>query len=419
MIWEYKEIREVGKVITGKTPPMAQELYYKGGSEFFISPKDLSRDGVYVSTTRMRVTPKALEKFKNQVIPKDSILFTSLSYGFGKMGIATKNSLTNQQINTVVVDLEKSHPKFLFYLLKVYTPFIFSYNSGIDTPIVPKSVFEKIKLPFPPLPVQKKIAAILTTYDEFIETNNRRIQLLENMAEEIYREWFVRLRFPGHEKVKVVKGVPEGWKQQTVKNSFEYLGGGTPSKSNAQFWSNASVNWFTPTDITAKKGIFLAESSLKCNEKGIKGSAARLFPACSLMMTSRATIGEVGINKEEASTNQGFITCIPNNDFPLPFLYFWLKLSKSYFLTLCGGATFPELSKNHFGKINIIKPSSDIMAKYTEQSIPIFDQLDRLIQANINLTETRDKLLPRLISGKLSVENLNINFPPSMEETAA
>lgn len=316
-----------------------------------------------------------------------------------------------------VKDFQGNDPKFIYYFLKLLG--LENFDVGAANPTLNRNHVHKITVKVPTKNIQKKIAAILTTYDDLIETNNRRIQLLEKMAEEIYKEWFVRLRFPGHETVKVVKGIPEGWKESRVKESFDFLGGGTPSKSNSQYWSNADVNWFTPTDITSRKGAFLSESSLKCNEKGIKSSSAKMFPAYSLMMTSRATIGEVAINKVEASTNQGFITCLPNNDFPLSFLYFWLKLNKGYFLTLCGGATFPELSKNHFGKISLLKPPSNIMKLYTEQANPLFKQLDTLLEANQNLAQTRDTLLPRLISGKLSVENLDINFPPSMEDALA
>jgi hypothetical protein len=194
--WASKRIKELGPVITGKTPPK-NEPHYFDGEELFVSPKDLEWDDqLFVTETETRVSRKALDKFRNQVIPKNSIMFTSLSFGFGKMGIASCASLTNQQINSVLVNKENDF-RFVYYLLKVCTPFIFAYNSGIDTPIVPKSVFERIELRCPEVGVQKKIAAVLWAYDKMIENNERRIALLEQLAEEIYREWFVRLRFPG------------------------------------------------------------------------------------------------------------------------------------------------------------------------------------------------------------------------------
>jgi type I restriction enzyme S subunit len=263
---------------------------------------------------------------------------------------------------------------------------------------------------------QRKIAAILSAYDELIETQQRRIALLEKLAEEIYREWFVRLRFPGHEKVKIVKGLPDGWKLVKLDQAFNYTGGGTPSKEVSRYWNDGDVNWFTPTDITGAKGMFLSRSGMRCTDEGFANSSAKMFPAYSVMLTSRATIGAVGINTTPACTNQGFITCIPNEQYPLPYLYHWLKLAKPHFEMLSVGATFPELTKGTFKRIEILTPPKSLTAAFNELVSPICKQMEALLSANCHLTRTRDLLLPRLISGKLSVEDLDIEFPPGMAE---
>ncbi len=264
--------------------------------------------------------------------------------------------------------------------------------------------------------MQQKIAAILSAYDELIENNKRRIALLEKMAEEIYREWFVRLRFPSHEKVKFIKGVPQGWKLVKVENAFKFTGGGTPSKDVPRYWKDGEVNWFTPSDVTAAEGIFLEHSNDRCTDEGLAESSARMFPAYSVMMTSRATIGAIGINLTPACTNQGFITCIPNSQYPLPFLYHWLKLTKPHFEILAVGATFAELTKGTFKRIEILTPPESIVAEFTRIESPLFKAIENHLRANRKLIEIRNKLLPRLISGKLSVENLDVQFPLGMAE---
>jgi type I restriction enzyme S subunit len=264
--------------------------------------------------------------------------------------------------------------------------------------------------------IQRKISAILKTYDDLIESNKNRIALLERIAEEIYREWFVRFRFPNYQKTEFSKGVPNNWSLIKVHEAFKYFGGGTPSKDNNAFWKDGDQNWFTPSDITGSLGLYLTDSEDKPNEEGVARSSAKVFPPYSIMMTSRATIGAIGINRTEASTNQGFITCIPNDTYPLPYLYHWLKLSKNYFLSLCGGSTFPELNKSTFKKLEILTPPEAIMEKYIKLAQPTFDQIETLIVVNEKLSATKKSLLPRLISGKLSVEDLDIQFPPSMLE---
>jgi len=277
-----------------------------------------------------------------------------------------------------------------------------------------QDIVRRISFPAPPRKVQEKIAAILTSYDELIENNRRRIGLLEKMAEEIYREWFIRLRFPGHQTARFSKGVPEGWSFVKLTEAFEYLGGGTPSKEVSRYWQDGEINWYTPSDITAADGLFLERSSDQCSEEGLANSSAKIFPVYSVMMTSRATIGAIGINTTPACTNQGFITCIPNEVYPLPYLYHWLKLSKPYFELLSGGATFLELTKGTFKRIEILTPPGKITARFDELVSPLFKSMEGLLKANHALRQTRDALLPRLISGKFPVEALDIQFPPGM-----
>ena len=311
-------------------------------------------------------------------------------------------------------------PRFIYYFLQMLHRSGYMAVFNIQHTGVSRFQYTTFKnhtyLQIPELPIQQKIAAILSAYDELIENNERRIALLEKMAEEIYREWFVRLRFPGHEKVKSIKGVPAGWMTVKLEQAFKFTGGGTPSKEVDRYWKDGQVNWFTPSDITAAEGMFVNHSGEQCTEEGLNNSSARMFPPYSIMLTSRATIGAVGINLTPACTNQGFITCIPNSSYPLPFLYHWLKLSKAYFELLSSGATFAELTKGTFKKIEILTPPKSLVTKFDEFESPIFSAIELRLRENAKLIETRDLLLPRLISGNLSVENLDIQFPPGMAE---
>ena len=217
MTWEIKTIKDLGKVVTGKTPSKEVSDYYENGELLFISPKDLDWNSYFVFDSQTKVTEKAYFSQKNQIVPRNAIFYTSLSFAIGKMGIASQDSLTNQQIHSIVVN-DKNNFKFVYYLLQSYRPYIFSYNSGIDTPIVPKSTFEKIKINLPSLDIQTKIAGILSAYDELIENNKKRIALLETMAEELYKEWFVRFRFPNYENTEFEIGMPKNWHTELIKN---------------------------------------------------------------------------------------------------------------------------------------------------------------------------------------------------------
>ncbi|MCZ8319943.1 MAG: restriction endonuclease subunit S [Silanimonas sp.] len=277
------------------------------------------------------------------------------------------------------------------------------------------TVAKELKLRLPPRTEQDKIAAVLVGLNDLIANNQRRIALLESMAEEIYREWFLRMRFPGAKSAVFEKGVPTDWTHEPILDAFKYYGGATPAKDNPRFWVDGEVHWYTPTDVTGASSPYLEESADKCTDEGLQNCSANLFPAHSIMMTSRATIGAIGINCAPACTNQGFITCIPNQRYPLTYLYHWLKLAKPHFEMLSGGATFTELTKGTFKRIRILTPPEKLVAAYEQLARPMFDQVESLTKTNRRLRSTRDALLPRLIAGKLRVDHLDIQFQPSMQ----
>ncbi|MFZ4525784.1 MAG: restriction endonuclease subunit S [Chlorobium sp.] len=293
-------------------------------------------------------------------------------------------------------------------------------DSGSAIPSTSRNAFYAIELLFPPLSTQRKIAAILSAYDDLIENNLRRIKILEEMAQNLYREWFVKFRFPGHEQARFIDSplgrIPKGWEVTTVEKTFIILGGGTPSKVVSEYWNEGTVNWYTPTDLTASSSMFMEESGKKISELGLRMSSARLFPSFSVMMTSRATLGVISINTTEACTNQGFITCIPNERFPLYTLFFWLKENVEYFISLGTGATFKEITKGIFKTIELIVPEQLIISQFEEVIQPFTLQILNLQRKNKSLRRTRDMLLPKLISGEVDVSELDITIP---EEVAA
>ncbi|MCK9635347.1 MAG: restriction endonuclease subunit S [Methylobacter tundripaludum] len=421
--WHVKEIADADITIIdgdrGANYPSKDEFANEGYC-LFLNTGNIKNDCFDFSSCDFITENKDALLRKGKLRRKDVVLTTRGTVG--SVGFFHNNiSYEHIRINSGMVVLrcaESVSPYYSYHLFK--SPLLKTqyslYSSGAAQPQLPIKDLKRIKLPIPPLSVQEKIAAILSAYDELIENNQRRIVLLEKIAEEVYREWFVRLRFPGHDKVKVIKGVPEGWKLVKLEKAFDFTGGGTPTKEVSRYWDGGDVNWFTPSDITGANGIFLERSGNQCTEEGFNKSSAKMFPAYSVMLTSRATIGAVGINLTPACTNQGFITCIPNAQYRLSYLYHWIKLAKPHFELLSGGATFAELTKGTFKKIEILTPPEKLVEKFDELESPIFKAIERYHRQNTKLIATRDLLLPRLISGKLSVENLDIQFPPGMEE---
>jgi type I restriction enzyme S subunit len=312
---------------------------------------------------------------------------------------------------------EKADPRFYAYIFRspLIRKTLSARGSGTNINNLNQRILNDIRVPLPQLPTQQKITVILSAYDDLIENNTRRIRILEEMAQMVYREWFVNFCFPGHESVQIVESelgpVPEGWKVKTVEETFEISGGGTPSTKVPEYWESGTINWYSPVDLTASGTMFMDCSGNQINELGLKKSSAKIFPPYSVMMTSRATLGVISINTTDACTNQGFITCIPNERFPLYTLYHWLKENVETFISLGTGSTFKEITKGVFKTIQLVVPPPDVVSQFEKTMQPLALQILNLQRKNANLRRTRDLLLPKLISGELDVSELDIRIP--------
>ncbi len=315
---------------------------------------------------------------------------------------------------------------------RYFSDYIQPIVTGVNVPHISGKQISDVKIPLPPPLIQQKIAAILSAYDELIENNQRRIALLEKMTEEIYREWFVRLRFPGYEKVKFVKGVPEGWQVKQFHEIVEYyIGGGWGEDNQSTTFSEAAFV-IRGTDIPdIQAGEFEG-----CPYRFHKPSNLK-----SRTLQSGDFVFEVsGGSKDQLLGRNTFITERLLKYFNAPviaasfckqirfrrelvspyFMKYFMKLYYDYDLVGIYQIQSTGISNYQFESFlkyqTIILPPDELQKKFEDIVKPIIEIRDSISLANIELRRTRDLLLPRLISGKLSVENLDIQFPPSMEE---
>ena len=260
-----------------------------------------------------------------------------------------------------------------------------------------------MEIELPPMDVQKKIATILSRYDSLIDNYQKQIKLLEEAAQRLYKEWFVNLRFPGHENTKIVDGVPEEWEKKKISDVCDTIGGGTPSTNVASYYEGGTIKWVTPTDITRNKSLCLLDTDKKITEEGLKHSSAKMLPAGTILMTSRASVGYFGIADFEVCTNQGFISCIPSSKYYQMYLLRNLMNRIEEIRIKAGGSTYLEISKSVFRNLDIICPSDKILQKFQARANAYYMQEKNLsIQLRL-LAESRDRLLPKLLSGEIEV----------------
>ena len=317
--------------------------------------------------------------------------------------LTEKKYLLNQRAGKVI-PFDNTDKNYLYYLLSTkaikYDIANRAYGGANQVNVSPSDI-KNIKWEFPLIEKQRKISGILSKYDELIQNNNKRIIQLEGVAQELYKEWFVRFRFPGYENVKFEDGLPKGW---TIKRLADYgrvETGKTPSTNVLENYGGEMMFVKTP-DMHGN--IFIIQTEDKLSERGHNTQPKKLLPANSSMVSCIGTAGVVSINARPAHTNQQINSIILNNPNELEWLHHTCKsLKETIELFGATGATMTNLSKGKFEKLKVVDPGEDLILAYHNKVKPLFDEIKSLMYQNQNLAAQRDMLLPRLMSGKLEV----------------
>ncbi len=270
-------------------------------------------------------------------------------------------------------------------------------------PYVGITAQRRLQIVFPSNDIQGRIADMLSAYDDLIDNNRRRMALLEEAARQLYREWFVRLRFPGHEHTRITNGVPEGWERRRIGDVADCVGGGTPSTSVSSYWEDGDVTWVTPTDATRNRHFVLLDSEKKITEAGLQNSSAKLVPPHAVLMTSRASVGFFAVAGREVCTNQGFISIVPTDATLWPYFLFHLSERVEEIRVMASGSTYPEVSRGKFRGLEVLLPKHSLTLAFGEYATEVLKQVRVLKQQDEKLRAARDLLLPRLMAGKMPV----------------
>ena len=262
------------------------------------------------------------------------------------------------------------------------------------------SAIKNYPMPLPPINVQRHIASILSRYDSLIENYQKQIKLLEEAARRLYKEWFIDLRFPGHENTKIVDGVPEGWERKKVGEIGTVITGKTPSTSNKENYGG-SIPFITIPDMHT--GIYPV-SSVFLSEKGAESQSKKYIPQGALIVSCIGTAGLVCITKERCQTNQQINSLILDDKEMLHYMYFVFLSLKEHLNNIgSNGATMTNVNKSKFEGIDIVVPSSCIIRDFSQRTTPYFENILSLQSQIRLLTEARDRLLPKLMSGEITV----------------
>lgn len=248
---------------------------------------------------------------------------------------------------------------------------------------------------------QVRIAQWLSVYDNLIENNKKQIKLLEEAAERLYREWFVDLHFPGYENTEIIDGEPEGWKKQKISEFGEIITGKTPSTTKEQYYGG-NIPFVKIPDM--HNGVYPIVTESTLTTEGANTQKNKFIPKNGIMVSCIATVGLVNIAIEPCQTNQQINSIVLHDERDLYYTYFTMKRLKALLEGVgSNGATMTNVNKTKFGNLEVLYPSNNLRKDYFDYCKPIFEKIYALSIGVHKLSQVRDGLLPKLMSGKIEV----------------
>lgn len=306
---------------------------------------------------------------------------------------------------------DKSLQSFLYY--QIFSNRFLSYIRNIQTgsaiPHVSLKQIGDFTISLPPLDIQRNIASILSSLDDKIAVNKKICENLEAQAQALFKHWFVDFApFKDGKFVESELGlIPEGWRVGTLSDLGEIVGGATPSKAESLYFTDKGIPWLTPKDLSNDLKKFTSRGEIDITEDGYNSCSAKIMPRGSVLFSSRAPIGYLTIAKNSICTNQGFKSVVPKYA-GTAYIYYLLKTNTKRIESMSSGTTFKEASGSLMKSLAVIIPPKNIIDNYEASVVEMFNEQEVIEEESYRLTTLRDTLLPKLMSGQIKVNDVNM-----------
>lgn len=393
--WRWRRIGDIATVVGGGTPSTRVAANFNGDVPW-ITPRDLSsHSGRRVESGERTLTRRGLESSGAKLLPPGAVLVSSRA-PVGYVAIAGNQLATNQGFRSLVL-MGGCHPDYFYYVLRVIRPLLESRANGSTFRELSGAALKEIEVPVPPEAAQRSIATALNALDDKAEVARVLARYGLRLAQLVYLALVAQ---SDHVAISAVGDV------STVS------GGATPSTARAEYWGGRYA-WATPSDLTrlAHPYLYLTERTL--SEEGLASCRARLHPAGSILLASRATIGHFAVSQVECATNQGVLAVTPFDDRLRFALFHELRVRESQLQTLSSGSTFPELARSTLRELLIRVPRDSALADLNIQLSALHRRAAAAVRDEAAATRLRDRLAPALVFGQFKAV-----LPPDIVDAA-
>ncbi len=399
------------EVIGGGTPRTTNTEYWSGEIPW-LSVVDFGNSEKKVYNTEKSITQKGLNESSTKILKKGQIIISARGT-VGELAVLGRDMAFNQSCYGLNAKSDICSNEYLYYLLKLKITELKKNAHGAVFDTITRNTFETISALIPDLPTQTAIAEILSSLDDKIELNNRINAELEALAQALFKRWFVDFDFPnengqpykssGGKMVESELGeIPEGWEVKKLSQIINIIGGGTPKRSVPEYW-DGDINWFSIQDVPAASKVFVIETKEKISLDGLNNSSTKILPVGTTIITARGTVGKLALVASPMAMNQSCYGIVGINGIGRFFNYLNLSLAVAELKRNTHGAVFDTITTTTFESIKTIIPDLFIIDFFESVISPTFYMFEKNARENIELTQLRDSLLPKLISGELNL----------------
>ena len=420
------KLSEILTIIGGGTPKTTNPSFW-GGDIPWLSVVDFNNDNRYVHSTEKTITEAGLKHSSTKILPKGSLILSARGT-VGALAQLSKPMAFNQSCYGIVAT-EHTTNDFLYYLLKTVVSDLQAKGHGSVFNTITRETFETIFVSLPQKDEQKRIAGVLGAFDDKIELLQKQNTTLENMAKALFKSWFVDFDvvhakqqgqpkaavmqqyhlteelynlFPSSFEPSALGPIPTGWQVKTAQEIANILIGRTPPRKESKWFSNNSKNhvWISIKDL-GNCGIFINNSSEYLTEEAVNKFRIPMIPANTVVLSFKLTVGRVAISGRNMLSNEA-IAQFQNSILPPSYLYFTLK--NTNFSSLGSTSSIATaINSNTIKHMDILVANTQIIDIFTNEVEPLFNKIQTNNKQIQTLTEMRDALLPRLISGKIRI----------------
>ena len=422
--WPMVAIGEVADVFDG--PHATPKTVDQG--PIFLGIGALQNGRIQLGETR-HVTPEDFKTWTRRVRPESGDVVFSYETRLGEAAIIPEGleCCLGRRMALVRADRVRLDPRyFLYQFLSPYFQELIRSQTipGATVDRIALKDFPSFEIPLPPLKEQQAFAEVLGALDDRIDNLRATNATLEAIAQAIFKSWFidfdpVRAKMEGREpegmdaetaalfpsefEESELGLIPRGWRVQPIGELTEIVGGSTPDTKNEDYWAPGVFHWTSPKDLSGATAPVLIDTERLVSEAGLTKISSGLLPPETLLLSSRAPIGYLSLSKIPVAINQGYIAMLPGGTLPTVYLYFWTQANMEVIKDRSNGSTFMEISKKMFRPIPALVPPLAVAGRFAGVAEGFFDRITANQRQAHHLSDLRDLLLPRLISGKISI----------------